>query len=388
MKSKAIIVAVFLLAAGGIFWGTQRTPTGPSSVSRATGNRTRVSILYSTEKKEWLEAVAQDFQKDHPEIDVALEGMGSLDAAQGILEGKLKPTVWSPADSGVLGLLASDWQTKNGAALFAESGEDAPSPLVITPLVFVAWEDRAQALTHGGKQPMSWKVIHDAVADDRGWPSVGGKAEWGFVKLGHTDPTKSNSGLQTLLLMTFDFYKKSQGLTVDDLLRPDYQAWVRETEKGVRRFEASSGTFMTDMVRFGPSKYDVAVVYENLAASQIENAQGRWGNLRVYYPQVTLWSDHPAAVLNTAWVSPEQRTAARQFLGYLRSKPAQERALRLGFRPASTNVALKTADPSNPFTRLASYGIQVDIPPVATPPDASVIRNLLSMWSRVVPRSP
>ena len=32
----------------------------------------------------------------------------------------------------------------------------------------------------------------------------------------------------------------------------------------------------------------------------------------------------------------------------------------------------------------ANYGVKVDIPPVATPPDGPVIRNMLTMWSRVV----
>lgn len=51
--------------------------------------------------------------------------------------------------------------------------------------------------------------------------------------------------------------------------------WMKELEGGVARFEESTGTFMTDMIRFGPSKYDVSVVYESLAIAQMENAQGR-----------------------------------------------------------------------------------------------------------------
>jgi ABC-type sulfate transport system substrate-binding protein len=141
------------------------------------------------------------------------------------------------------------------------------------------------------------------------------------------------------------------------------------------------------MVRFGPSKYDIAVVYENLAISQIANAQGRWGNLKVYYPALTLWSDHPAAVLQGDWVTPAQKGAALKWLAYLRSRPVQERALAFGFRPADPSVPLKTQDPANPFTRLAEHGIQVDVPPVAEVPEGPVVRNLLTMWSRVVAAS-
>jgi len=282
-------------------------------------------------------------------------------------------------------MLESDWATDpSRPALFAPSGEDAPQPLVITPLVFVVWEDRAEVLRKVSGGVVSWKAIHQAVANDQGWPAIGGKPEWGFVKLGHTDPTRSNSGLQALLLATLEFHGKRAGLTVADLLKPEYQTWVKELERGVSRFEISTGTFMTDMVRFGPSKYDLAVVYENLAISQIANAQGRWGNLKVYYPSLTLWSDHPAALLQGPWVTAEQKDAARKWLAFLRGRAMQERALSFGFRPADPSVPLKTQDAANPFTRLAAQGIQVEVPPVAEVPEGPVVRNLLMMWSRVV----
>ncbi|QRN99593.1 substrate-binding domain-containing protein [Archangium violaceum] len=393
MKPKVFIILGFLVAVGAVLFITssnkdkaqQGGETAPSSQARSSGPATEITFLYSTEKKEWVEAAVAGFQQENPSIRVKLVGKGSLDAAQAILDGKERPTVWSPADSAVLRMLASDWSTDpQRGQLFATSGDDAPQPLVITPLVFVVWEDRAEVLQKASGGVVSWKAIHKAVASDQGWPAIGGKPEWGFVKLGHTDPTRSNSGLQAMLLATLEFYGKRSGLSVGDLLKPEYQTWVKELEKGVTRFETSTGTFMTDMVRFGPSKYDMAVVYENLAISQIGNAQGRWGNLKVYYPALTLWSDHPAALLLGDWVTPEQQDAARKWLAYLRSRPVQERALAFGFRPADPSVPLKTQDAANPFTRLASQGIQVDVPPVAEVPEGPVVRNLLTMWSRVV----
>lgn len=393
MRSKLLIVVLFLAAVGGVLWFAQQQRSGPRPAGSATGAVTSasqgkatdvvVTFVYGTEKREWVEAAAQSFRSEHPNVELQLVGMGSLESANALLEGKIQPTVWSPADQLVLNLAASDWETKSGSALFG-TGEDAASALVITPLVFVAWEDRAEVLAKAGGGTLGWKVLDDAVTSPKGWPAVGGKSEWGFVKLGHTDPTRSNSGLQALVSMTYDYFHKTSGLTVADVLDPKYQAWVRELERGTTHTEHSSGTFMTDMIRFGPSKYDVAVVYENLAASQLENAQGRWGNLQVYYPSVTLWSDHPAGVLAAPWVTESQRKAARLWLKHLRSRPVQEQALRFGFRPGDPSVPVKSQDPSNPFNKLAAYGLKVDIPSAAQPPEPAVVRNLLSMWSRVV----
>jgi hypothetical protein len=254
--------------------------------------------------------------------------------------------------------------------------------VLLTPLVFVIWEDRANALLKAGKGKVTWKSIRSAVTSSRGWPAVGGKGEWGFVKLGHTDPTRSNSGLQALWLMTLEFFDHPTTVAVDRLLRPDYQTFMAGIERGVTRFEPSTGTFMVDMVRFGPSKYDIALVYESLAIAQLENAQGRWGSLHVYYPQQTVWSDHPVAVLATDWVTPAEHEAARKLIAYLRSRAVQDRALAFGFRPADPAVALRTTDAQNPFTRLAPYGLKIDLPAAAPTPEPAVVRNLTMLWSR------
>ncbi|HEY0190338.1 MAG TPA: substrate-binding domain-containing protein [Kofleriaceae bacterium] len=377
---KIAIVGVFVAAALAIVWLARARPAASAKPDAAT---TTLSVVYSTEKKDWIEAVTADFAREHPEIKLALIGKGSFEAAQAILDGGLQPTVWSPADSMALNMLASDWQTKQHADLIAASGEDAAQPLVLTPLVFVCWEDRAQALQKASGGAMSWKAIHDALIAPQGWLAVGGEGKWGFVKLGHTDPTKSNSGLEALYLMSLEYTGKPR-LGVEDLLDPKYQAFVRGIEKGVTRFEASTGTFMTDMIRFGPSKYDLAVVYESLAISELANAAGRWGKLKVYYPSTTIWSDHPVVLLQGAWVTPAQRAAARQLIGYLRSRPAQQRALEFGFRPADTSIPVVSKDAQNPFTRLAADGITVDVPPAAPAPDGVVSRNLMMMWSRLM----
>ncbi|HEY2514377.1 MAG TPA: substrate-binding domain-containing protein [Polyangiaceae bacterium] len=395
MKAKLAIVGVFLVAVlvlvarsmsggkGGDGGSSSGADGGAAKPDPAAAPTVEISMLYGTEKKEWIDAAMVGFKKEHPEITVTLMGRGSIAGAEAIVEDKEKPTIFSPADTAVLNLAAADWKTKGRGDLFALQGEDAPQSLVITPIVWIVWEDRAAALLKASKGHITWKALHKAIASNQGWPAIGGKPAWGFVKLGHTDPTQSNSGLAALYLMSLEYFGKGT-LDVGDLLKPDYQAFVKETEKGVSKFESSTGTFMTEMVRFGPSKYDIAVVYENLAISQIENAEGRWGNLKIYYPETTLWSDHPAAILNADWVTPAQRNAARMWLAYLRSRPVQERALSFGFRPGDPSVAVKSADATNPWSRLAQYGLQIDVPPVAKSPDGAIARMLMTMWSRVV----
>jgi hypothetical protein len=396
MSSKGLILFLFLAAAAVLVYlklsrhdappGVSLAPASPAPTPGAAPGApaTKITVVFGTEKENWLTAQVAGFRAAHPDIELELVPKGSLESAQEILDGKLTPTVWMPADSLALNLLDEDWRTKNGAPLFPKDGAGAPEPVLLTPLVIVAWEDRANALLKAGKGSLGWKTIRTAVVSNRGWPAVGGKPEWGFVKLGHTDPTRSNSGLQTLWSVTLDFFGRGKPVGVEQLLQPDYQTFLTGLERGVTRFEPSTGTFMVDMVRFGPSKYDLAVVYESLAISQIANAQGRWGDLRVYYPSLTIWSDNPAAVLEARWVTDAQRAAGRALLAYLLSRPVQEHALAFGFRPASPDVPIKTTAGDNPLVTLARYGMRADLPPAAPTPDGAVVRNLMMLWSRLV----
>jgi ABC-type Fe3+ transport system substrate-binding protein len=395
MKGKTLIILGFLAAAGVILYVTVAkrsapevpgaAPGAPAAPAAAGGPAavTTVAMLYGTEKREFVEQMAAEFGKQRPDVRLQLTALGSLDAADRILEGRETPAVFSPGDSLVLNMLASDWQTKHGTALFESEGEGAPQPLLITPLVFVAWEDRAKALEKAGGGRITWKGLRKALASPKGWAGAGGDPEWGFVKLGHTNPTRSNSGLQALLSMTLEYHGAQRPLAVSDLLAPELQGFLKDIETGVTKFENSTGTFMTDMVRFGPSKYDIAVVYESLVIAQIENAQGRWGSLRVYYPTPSLWSDHPVALVRARPLGPAEREAALAWIRYLRSRPAQERALAHGFRPADPAVPLRTTDPKNPFERLKPYGLKVEIPPAANAPEGPVVRNLLTLWTRL-----
>jgi ABC-type molybdate transport system substrate-binding protein len=398
IRAHVLAVASLLsLAVAGCGTRAEQAPPTPTATPTPTpppvarppvdpANAADVAVLYSSEKKAWMEAAAASFTKAHPEIKVSLTAMGSLDLARAITEGKQRPTVVSPADTLVQNLLASEWRALNGNELFAQSGPDAPQPVVLTPLVFVAWEDRGAALQKAAGGSVGWRTLHAGIAARDGWPALGGRSGWGFVKLGHADPQRSNSGLQALYGMTVDYYGK-RVIEVGDLLKPGYQAFVREVEKGVPTLEASTSAFMTDMLRFGPSKYDVAVVYESVALDQIAIADGRWGKLRVYYPATTLWSDHPIEIVQAPWVSETQKAAGRAFIEHLKSRAAQELAIVYGFRPADPAVPLKTDDGNTPFARLADRGVRFDLPPMAPAPTGEVVRTMLQMWRRTVSRS-
>ncbi|MEO7909406.1 MAG: substrate-binding domain-containing protein, partial [Roseiflexaceae bacterium] len=227
-----------------------------------------VTIWYSTEKREWLEAAKQQFEAANPTsngrpIQVQLKGFGSSEIAQRVASrdwrGETPPTAISPA-SGM-------WLNMFNVPV-ATTGTEAAQPLVRSPLVVVAWDERAKALWPNGPKNF-WSDLHDALGSD-GWKALGGNESWGPVKFGHTSPLTSNSGAQTLILLAYAFHNKSSGLTSADVNSPEFAPWLAEVESGVSSFGDSTGTFMSDIITKGPSQYDFGVVYENLALRSMD----------------------------------------------------------------------------------------------------------------------
>ena len=358
-------------ASTGTNAGTGIAPTGGNS-----GPAVEIGIAYGTEKKEWLKWSVDQFAQapEGKNIKVNLLPFGSLEGAQAIVKGNEKINVWSPASAMYKDTFVQNWQLNHAdSPIFKEEA------LALTPMVFVMWEERYQAYLQKYKV-LTFKTIADALQEKGGWETIAQKPEWGMFKFGHTHPNESNSGLATLLLMAHEYQGKAKRLEVRDITNAQFQTWMQTLERGVTGLSNSTGTMMRDMILKGPSSYDVVFVYENVAIENLKNAQGRWGSLRVIYPEFNMWNDHPYYILNTPWTTPEKRAAAEAFLQFLQKEEIQREALVHGFRPGNLAVSIKGAE--SPFTLGQKFGISIDLTTVVEPPKADVIDNLLTSWQR------
>jgi ABC-type Fe3+ transport system substrate-binding protein len=362
----------------------QLAPIGPA------GEPVRIEIAYGTEKRAWLEDAVTRFAATNPRvrgrpIEIVLKGIGSREMVTDIVQNEYQPTVVSPASMIQIELLRDQWARKTNGGQIIPATASAAQPLVLTPLVVVAWEERASVLWQNDPANF-WQDIHRVTAAQQGWAEFG-KPEWGFVNFGHTSPETSNSGLQTLLLLAYGYHNKARDLTSADITSPEFQQWLTEVERAVPQFGESTGLLMEDMLRFGPSKYDFIAVYESLAIENFQIAEGRGGRIRVFYPPANIYSEHPYAILNAPWVSADQRDAATQFRDFLLSSEIQEIALKqYGFRPANLQVAIDPNDQTNPFVRYANYGITYDIAEQVAVPPADVLNTLIELWRRQIKR--
>lgn len=312
--------------------------------------------------------------KEGKRIKINLIPMGSLEGAQAVAAGDKRIHVWSPASTLYKDVFVEDWKARNGKTPIVRE-----ESLALTPMVFVMWAERhaAFAAKYGD---VSWKTVGKALAEPGGWQGIAGKPQWGFFKFGHTHPNQSNSGLMTLVLMAYEYHGKNRGLALADILDPAFQSFLNGIEHGISGLSNSTGTMMREMVLKGPSAYDGLFVYENVAIDYLKNAEGRWGELHVSYPQRNMWNDNPYYVLDVPWSSPEQKKAAGVFLDFLLSEPIQRQSLVHGFRPGNPAVPVRT--PDSPFVLYQKFGLNADLGSVCEAPKAEVINNLLAGWER------
>lgn len=354
-----------------------------------------LNVLYSTEKEAWLTEVVAQLERDGVRVDgrplqINLEKLGSREIYLAVLNGAEKPDLISPASMLQINILQDLSASKFGAPIVNPADQATCRPVVRSPLVLVAWEERAQVLWGDNPNGNMWLRLHDALMNPQGWAALG-QPDWGFVKYGQTDPLRSNSGFMAVLLMTYNYFGKTSGLTSQDVLGDAaYQQWLGEFQNSaVTPFPQSTGPLMQDMIAIGPSRYDIVAVYEATALENAANAVGRYGALQVYYPPATLVSDHPFCLIRntpeTNWVTPEKERAAQAFLDYLTASPAQTRALlQHGFRPVNPTVSLE--QPGSPFGQYAANGFDVNLPPEVVIPAGNTLSTLLDLWTRVTTR--
>jgi Ca-activated chloride channel family protein len=340
-----------------------------------------ISIVYGSEKQAWLEPLVQQYNAEkHQTADGALivvtsTPLGSIESVNGILDGSLQPTVWSPASSVYIPVANAEWRQAHGSDLVTGT----PSDLVLSPVVIAMWEPMARALGWPDK-PLGWADIAAMATSKDGWAAYG-YPEWGSFKFGHTHPAYSNSGIVSVIAEAYAGVGKQRGLTLSDLQKPELKAFMTDVESSVIHYGSSTGFFANRMFQRGPSYLSAAVLYENLVVEQeTKRLTGQSSQLPVVaiYPEEgTFWSNHPYIILNAPWVSDEQRLAAQAFETFLHERPQQLKALELGFRPA---------DPSIPLTAPldAQHGVDSSQPKtVLEIPSAEVIAGIEDLWKQV-----
>ena len=297
-----------------------------------------------------------------------------------------RPVVWSPASS-AWGQVVNQRRADAGKKAIAPPG----TPLQLTPLVIAMPKPMAEALGYPDT-PLGYADILRLANDPAGWGAFG-HPEWGPFRLGKTNPNFSTSALNATVAQYYAASGKTSGLTIEDLNRPDVDAFARSIESSVVHYGDTTLTFLNNLYRADQRgtglTYVSAVAVEEKSVIDYNkgNPDGildpgehpkppRVPLVAIYPKEGTLFSDSPFIVVDAPWVNAKEKRAAAKFQQFVEQPSNQRRVLKFGFRPGNPKVAI--GGPIDP-----KYGVDPNQPQTLLElPSPPVLVGLIDRWGQ------
>ena len=312
-------------------------------ITRVPGGQIR--ILSGSENQE-LETIIQECS-EATGVEIQMEYKGSVDIMRELENGAPDyDAVW-PA--------SSIWVSMGDTGHLIKHSQS----ISMTPVVFGIRESLAEKLGFVGEK-VSVNDILTAIRD-------------GEMSFCMTSATQSNSGASAYIGFLYALLGKQEGLTSEDLQKPDLQADIRELLSGVERSSGSSD-WLKDM--FLEGDYDAMVNYECLIidANQQLEEEGK-EPLYVVYPYDGLSiADSPLGYVDHGDAEKEEAFLAVQ--EYLLSDKAQAEIEATGRRINAGGVSKENQDVFN-----RDWGIDTEriLSPIQMP-EAAVLTEALNVY--------
>jgi ABC-type Fe3+ transport system substrate-binding protein len=381
------IIVTALIIIGVTVLLTNQGSGGGAALTVQRPNAVDIRILTSLPVEPWVRSAAEQFNTEKRTIDgvpiqvqiEAVDGLtalgrwdrnefGALSAGQtpDTLTDEERqalarfPVAWIPDSRYLVELANAAYKERLGRDVFLTDGEYRARPIAISLFTWGLYNSRADVLEQKFGE-INWEAIHDAAIAAGGWPELGGQPAWGFFKLVVPNPSRNVGGLAAMIAAAGEYYGRTN-ISVEDVVNPEFQKWLKELMGAVTDFSSSSAYTAEDFALFG---YSVGDGGQLLESDLLQNMQGiltRWEDpLALYYPEYLTWFDFPFSV----WVGPEttalQKNAALEFQRYLLSDEQQKAALAYGLRPANPNISVDASEESL-FIKWADRGVLPVVP--------------------------
>lgn len=359
--------------------------------SSGGGNGFEVKLLVGSALHHFCDQAAEQFNQTNPKLAsgdafyMSCEAAGSGDVvertvtlAQQLQQGAIKPD--DPAFPTILSVDGEIYQNQ----LIYRMEQLVPgqnyipaitdSPLLAnSPMVFMVPTDLAPGLR--SVDDLFTKLVTAETHQDLDASSPAQP-----IYYVHTAPTRSNSGLQTLVAQFASVSgKRPEELTTADVQQ--HQAAVQQIQSKITRYGKSTSTLAQSMVENGPFWASIGSVYESSVIAANTDLPPGGTRYEAVYPKSTFTSNMRGIVPDAPWVSDQEKEAADQILAYLQTPPVQEIAMDLGLRPGVPGVALGPKfSPSFGVDPQASYDSY-------RPPAPEVAEAMLTTWSQVAKKS-
>lgn len=345
-----------------------------------------VKFLAGSALKDFCNQAAQQLDQQNPTLEngqafyLTCDARGSGDVVTAVttLAEQLKAGTLQPDAPEFPSLISVDGEIYHSQLLYRMNqiypGQDyipgiTDAPLLAySPMVFMAPADVAPGLR---KQPDVYQALVTAQTHQDLDPS----SPLLPIHFVQTAPTRSNSGLQTLVTQFASVSnKRPEQLTVADV--EEYQPQVQQIQSKVTRYGASTNSLAEDMIKNGPFWASVGSVYESsvIKANSQSQAQPQQTRYEAIYPLSTFTSNMRGILPNAPWINEDEKQATAKVLEYLRSPEIQKIATDLGLRPGVPGIPL-----GDKFS--AQFGVDAKAKyDSLRPPQPEVVDAMLQSW--------
>ncbi len=325
--------------------GEKETPTpdvSSSTSSPSSNGPTNILILTADTKAEWVETVTEIFNAEKhttssgSQIQVTVQEQDSPgDARDALLAGQIQPEIWSPGDYSWVEQANQVWQDMGRGSLV--TGECPRTVYAATG--FAMWQPMAEAMGWPDT-PIGWDEIINLAADPEGWSRYG-HPEWGQFKFGHTHPEHSTTGFALLANLAYAAVDRTTGLTPELVKSDQVMEAFRTLEANTYHYGSSTKDLMNLMATNGPSYLHALSGSETaVLANNVHVPEKRFPYVFIFPKEGVYWSDNPFCILETDWVTEEEREAALIYRDYLLAPEQQDIAIEIGLRPAKPDFPL------------------------------------------------
>jgi len=369
-KVKTIIYVILLLGLSVGAVRAWREYTAKDLDGQFTSQDSHVSLISTRTKADWIMIQSVRYGAGHPGQIVSSTWKESREAMEDILNGSLKPDLWSPESPLWIARLNEVWKQKHGGDIITMDDPKSFGVLLHSPIVFLTTKEKAAYLRPllSGSRP--WSSLRDLSSGRLTAPC-------GKVRFSHADPINSNSGTLSLALMLNEYIQEHGGTSSPALAvsSPGFAAYLSQIESVMLYDKAAQeGTYaLTNDYLQHPGKRDFIVTHESAALS----AAKRNPNLVVIYPSPTANSEETIGVLDAPWVNAKQREIGQQYIASLLRPAAMQSATQSNMR--SANAA--ASDSLNPILdRMSGQGFRETYSTI-TLPSYDVLNTLAYTWS-------
>lgn len=351
-------LAALLLALGLIFSEVSDESSSESGQTRDGRGRLILQVAYSPEKAVLFERLVEEFNARSEGFSIRATKLEMDEMLSQALEGRF--AVISPDSAIWLGPLDQAWlaQDSSRANLVGSLSRYALSPVVVA-----MWQSQAEKMGYPGRT-VGWGDLVEQATSSSG------------LRWSHPSTTTAAG----LLTTTAEFYAasgKTSRLTKDDLHSPAVQDYVRRVERTIQRYGGESEDKVVEQLLSGGRTLD-AFVGQEATVIRFNRLSSGERLVAVYPREGTLWMDHPLALLEGPWLTPEHRRGFQEVAEFFRSAPMQKIVMQEGYRPADLGISLD--DPDSQIT--TANGVDPSQPQTMLQmPPHSVLEMIRSVWA-------